>query len=72
MGREILHFCAPPARASSMAGIYMTYRDVPQFAPIAAFPIIPLVSPLASAFLAFAGAMFAAARLSLLIHPRIR
>jgi len=55
-----------------MAGIYMTYRDVPQFAPIAAFPIIPLVSPLSSAFLAFAGAMFAAARLSLLIHPRIR
>jgi len=57
---------------SSMAGIYMTYRDFSQFAPIAAFSLILLVSPLSSALLIFAGAMFAAARLSLLVHPRIR
>jgi hypothetical protein len=57
---------------SSMAGIYMTYRDVSQFAPVAAFSLILLVSPLSSAFLVFTGAMFWAARLSLLIHPRIR
>jgi hypothetical protein len=57
---------------SSMTGIYMTYRDVSQFAPIAAFSVILLVSPLSTALLVFAGAMLAATRLSLLIHPRIR
>jgi len=61
-----------PRERSSMAGIYMTYRDFSQFAPIAAFSLILLVSPLSPAFVVFAGAMFAAARLSLLIHPRIR
>ena len=63
---------ARPRERPSMTGIYMTYRDVSQFAPIAAFSLILLVAPLPSAFLVFAGAMFAAARLSLLIHPRIR
>jgi MFS family permease len=57
---------------SSMTGIYMTYRDVSQFAPIATFSLILVVAPLSLAFVVFAGAMFGAARLSLLIHPRIR
>ena len=40
-----------------MAGIYMTYRDISQFAPIAIFSLILSFSQLASAFI-FSAASF--------------
>jgi len=55
-----------------MAGIYMTHRDVSQFAPVALFSLILSVAELTTAFLAFAAALFSAAWLSRLIHPRLR
>jgi MFS transporter, ACDE family, multidrug resistance protein len=61
-----------PHERPAMAGIYMTYRDVSQFAPIAGFSLILSVAQLASAFLMFAAVMFAAAWMSRLIHPRLR
>jgi MFS family permease len=61
-----------PHERSAMAGIYMTYRDVSQFVPIAAFSLILTVSQLGTAFLMFAAAVFSAAKLSKLIHPRLR
>jgi ACDE family multidrug resistance protein len=61
-----------PHERPAMAGIYMTYRDVSQFSPVAVFSLILTVSSLASAFLVFAGVFFGAARLSQLIHQRLR
>jgi MFS family permease len=61
-----------PRERSSMAGIYTTYRDVSQFVPIAVFSVILLVSQPSTAFFVLSGVMFGAARLSLLIHPRLR
>jgi len=55
-----------------MAGIYMTYRDVSQFVPVAVFSLILTVAELTTAFLAFAAVLFGAAWLSRLIHPRLR
>lgn len=56
----------------AMAGIYVTYRDVSQFAPIVVFSLILAVSQLGTAFGLYAVVLFGAARLSRLIHPRIR
>jgi MFS transporter, ACDE family, multidrug resistance protein len=56
----------------AMAGIYMTYRDVSQFAPIAVFSLILTVAQLTTAFLTFAAVLFSAAWMSRLIHPRLR
>jgi len=61
-----------PHERPAMAGIYMTYRDVSQFAPVALFSLILSVAELTTAFLAFAAALFSAAWLSRLIHPRLR
>jgi hypothetical protein len=61
-----------PHERSAMAGIYMTYRDISQFAPLALFYIILTVSQLASAFAVSAGILFGAALLSQSIHPRLR
>jgi MFS transporter, ACDE family, multidrug resistance protein len=57
---------------ASMAGIYMTYRDVSQFLPLATFSLILAFSPLATAFALSAGFLFAAALLSQFVHPRLR
>lgn len=61
-----------PHERSAMAGIYMTYRDISQFAPLALFSLILAVSPLAGAFAVAAGILFGAACLSQSIHPRLR
>ena len=56
----------------AMAGIYVTYRDVSQFAPVVMFSLVLAVSQLGTAFGLFATVLFGAARLSKLIHPRIK
>ena len=61
-----------PHKRPAMAGIYMTYRDVSQFVPVAVFSLILTVAELTTAFLAFAAVLFGAAWLSRLIHPRLR
>lgn len=61
-----------PHERPAMAGIYMTYRDISQFAPVAVFSLILTVAELTTAFLTFAAALFGAAWLSRLIHPRLR
>ena len=42
-----------PHERPAMAGIYMTYRDVSQFVPVAVFSLILTVAELTTAFLAF-------------------
>ena len=61
-----------PHERPAMAGIYMTYRDISQFAPVAVFSLILTVAELTTAFLTFAVVLFGAAWLSRLIHPRLR
>lgn len=61
-----------PHERASMTGIYMTYRDISQFAPIAIFSLILSVSPLASAFIFSAGFFIFAGWLAQSIHPRLR
>jgi hypothetical protein len=61
-----------PLERAAMAGIYMTYRDVSQFAPLALFTVILAASQLASGFVVSACFLFGAARLSQSIHPRLR
>jgi ACDE family multidrug resistance protein len=61
-----------PHERTSMTGIYMTYRDLAQFAPIALFTLILSFSQFSSALIAIAVVFFFGAYLALLIHPRIR
>jgi MFS transporter len=61
-----------PHERPAMAGIYMTYRDISQFAPVAVFSFILAVAELTTAFLTFAAVLFGTAWLSRLIHPRLR
>ena len=61
-----------PHERPAMAGIYMTYRDISQFAPVAVFSLILAVAELTTAFLTFAAVLFGTAWLSRLIHPRLR
>ena len=61
-----------PHERAAMAGIYMTYRDISQFAPIAIFSVILSFSQLASAFIFSAASFLVAGRLAQLIHPRLR
>jgi MFS transporter, ACDE family, multidrug resistance protein len=61
-----------PHERAAMAGIYMTYRDVSQFAPIAIFSLILSFSQLASAFIFSAASFLVAGRLARSIHPRLR
>jgi predicted MFS family arabinose efflux permease len=61
-----------PHERPAMAGIYMTYRDFSQFAPVAIFSLILTVAELTTAFLTFAAVLFGAAWMSRLIHPRLR
>jgi MFS family permease len=61
-----------PHDRPAMAGIYLTYRDVSQFIPIAVFSLVLLFLPLAFVFFIFAIALFAASALSHFIHPRLR
>ena len=59
-------------KRGAMTGIYMTYRDVSQFAPIAIFSVILSVSHLASAFAITAAFYVFAGQLARSIHPRLR
>lgn len=61
-----------PHERPAMAGIYMTYRDVSQFVPVAAYTLILTVFQLGATFVVSAAALFTAAKLSKLIHPRLR
>jgi MFS family permease len=61
-----------PHERPAMAGIYMTYRDISQFAPGAVFSLILAVAELTTAFLIFAAVLFGTAWLSRLINPRLR
>jgi MFS family permease len=61
-----------PHERGAMTGIYMTYRDVSQFAPIAIFSVILSVSHLASAFAITAASFVFAGQLARSIHPRLR
>lgn len=61
-----------PHERAAMAGIYMTYRDISQFAPIAIFSLILSFSQLASAFIFSAASFLVAGRLAQSIHPRLR
>jgi MFS family permease len=61
-----------PHERPAMAGIYMTYRDISQFAPVAVFSLILAVAELTTAFLTFAAVLFGTALLSRVIHPRLR
>jgi MFS family permease len=61
-----------PHERAAMSGIYMTYRDVSQFAPIAVFSIILSFTELAWAFAASAALFLVAGGLAQSIHPRLR
>ncbi|MGE0750545.1 MAG: MFS transporter [Variibacter sp.] len=61
-----------PLERPRMAGIYMTYRDIAQFAPIVIFALVLSLFQFSTALLVLAAAFITAAWLSLLIHPRIR
>lgn len=61
-----------PHERAAMSGIYMTYRDVSQFSPIAVFSIILSFTDLAWAFALSAAFFLVAGGLAQSIHPRIR
>jgi MFS family permease len=61
-----------PHERAAMSGIYMTYRDVSQFAPIAVFSIILSFTELAWAFALTAALFLFAGGLAQSIHPRLR
>lgn len=73
-GAGNIHFlrATRPHERPAMAGIFLTYRDVSQFIPIAVFSLVLLFLPLAFVFFIFAIALFAASALSQFIHPRLR
>jgi hypothetical protein len=61
-----------PHERPAMAGVYMTYRELSQFAPVVMFSMVLMVAPLATAFAAYGIALLAGAQLSKLIHRRLR
>jgi MFS family permease len=60
-----------PHERYDMAGVFMTYRDISQCAPVVMFSLILIFSPLTTTFAAYALVLFGAARLSRLLHPRL-